>query len=629
MQKRLGASSLLLLGVGFIAAVILSNALFKGLRLDLTENKLYTLSEGTRNILEDIDEPVSLHFYYSDQATAGVPSLRSYANRVRELLDEFARASGGKLRLNVIDPLPFSEEEDRAAQAGLQGVQLGVTPDPVYLGLVGSNSVGDEEVIGFFQPDREAFLEYDLARLVSTLANPELSVVGLVTGVSMGSQFDPQTQRMQSAWMVYQQAQQLFEVRELGTSFAAIPEDISLLWIVQPKQLSSATQYAIDQFIMRGGKALIFVDPFAAVDAPEQQGMPQGMPPMPQSSDLPTLFQAWGIQYSAEEVAADSELALAINTGMSRRPTRHFGYLGITTRQMNDGDITTAELDTINVAMAGHLALSNESTLEIEPLLSTSESSSALPSARFGFMSDPASLQDGFVPGGEPLTIAARFSGPLKSAFPAGAPASSDGDDDASDTDAAHHLAESSAPANFIVMTDVDFLSDPLWVQVQNFFGQQLATAFAGNGAFALNALENLAGSTDLISVRSRGSSSRPFTRVDQLRTGAEARFRETEQRLQQELAETERRLGELQSARADDGSGSLLLTDEQEAEIDRFIDQRASIRKELRSVQRGLDADIEKLGSILKVINIALVPLLLTLLVLFVLVHRRRRLGA
>jgi ABC-type uncharacterized transport system involved in gliding motility auxiliary subunit len=178
-------------------------------------------------------------------------------------------------------------------------------------------------------------------------------------------------------------------------------------------------------------------------------------------------------------------------------------------------------------------------------------------------------------------------------------------------------------------MTDVDFLSDPLWVQVQNFFGQQLATAFAGNGAFALNALENLAGSTDLISVRSRGSSSRPFTRVDQLRTGAEARFRETEQRLQQELAETERRLGELQSARADDGSGSLLLTDEQEAEIDRFIDQRASIRKELRSVQRGLDADIEKLGSILKVINIALVPLLLTLLVLFVLVHRRRRLGA
>jgi ABC-type uncharacterized transport system involved in gliding motility auxiliary subunit len=469
MQKRLGASSLLLLGVGFIAAVILSNALFKGLRLDLTENKLYTLSEGTRNILEDIDEPVSLHFYYSDQATAGVPSLRSYANRVRELLDEFARASGGKLRLNVIDPLPFSEEEDRAAQAGLQGVQLGVTPDPVYLGLVGSNSVGDEEVIGFFQPDREAFLEYDLARLVSTLANPELSVVGLVTGVSMGSQFDPQTQRMQSAWMVYQQAQQLFEVRELGTSFAAIPEDISLLWIVQPKQLSSATQYAIDQFIMRGGKALIFVDPFAAVDAPEQQGMPQGMPPMPQSSDLPTLFQAWGIQYSAEEVAADSELALAINTGMSRRPTRHFGYLGITTRQMNDGDITTAELDTINVAMAGHLALSNESTLEIEPLLSTSESSSALPSARFGFMSDPASLQDGFVPGGEPLTIAARFSGPLKRAFPAGAPASSDGDDDASDTDAAHHLAESSAPANFIVMTDVDFQSDPLWVQVQKF----------------------------------------------------------------------------------------------------------------------------------------------------------------
>jgi ABC-type uncharacterized transport system involved in gliding motility auxiliary subunit len=242
-------------------------------------------------------------------------------------------------------------------------------------------------------------------------------------------------------------------------------------------------------------------------------------------------------------------------------------------------------------------------------------------------MSDPASLQDGFVPGDKPLAIAARLSGSLKSAFPDGPPSvAADDDADASDADKQHHLAASSTPVNLIIVADVDMLSDPMWVQVQNFFGQQIANAFASNGAFALNALENLAGSSDLIAVRSRSGASRPFTRVEKLRAGAEARFRETEQRLQQELADTERRLGELQSAREENDTGSLLLTDEQQAEIDRFIDQRASIRTELRAVQRGLDKDIEDLGTRLKIINIALVPLLLTLVILFAWWRRRGR---
>ncbi|HNP34793.1 MAG TPA: Gldg family protein [Woeseiaceae bacterium] len=634
-QKRLGTSSLLLLAIGFIAAVIVSNALFSGVRFDLTEDKLYTLSDGTRHILKNIDEPINLYYYFSDQATEGSPTLRSYANRVHEMLEEFARESDGKLNLSVIDPLPFSEDEDRAAQAGLQGVQLGITPDPVYMGLAGTNSVGDEETIAFFQPDKEAFLEYDIARLVSTLANPERNVIGLVAGVNMSSRFDPQTQQMQSAWTVYQQAQQLFEIRDLGTSFSTVPEDVGLLWIVQPKHLSGETQYAIDQFIMRGGKALIFVDPLAAIDAASQEGMPQGMPPMPQASDMPALFKAWGIQYSTQEVIADAELALAISTGRGGRPTRHYGYLGITADYLDNDDITTADLDVVNLAMAGHIALAEDSALNLEPLLSSSTSSSMLPPARFSFMSDPASLLDGFVPAGEAFTLAARISGPLKSAFPDGPPAKvvnedkDDGVDDANNADPSHHLAETTGPANLIVVADVDMLSDSMWVQIQNFFGQQIATAFASNGAFVVNALENLAGSTDLISVRSRGNSTRPFTRVEKLRAGAEARFRETEERLQQELADTEARLSELQSARDDSGTGSLLMTAEQQSEIDRFIDQRASIRKELRAVQRGLDQDIEDLGTRLKIINIALVPFLLTLIILFALWRRRQRMHA
>ncbi|HZW59955.1 MAG TPA: Gldg family protein, partial [Woeseiaceae bacterium] len=583
-QRRLSVSSLVLLAVVFVAAVIISNRLFSGWRIDLTANNLYTLSDGTRRILGKIDEPINLYFYYSDQATENIPSLRDYAQRVRELLEEFESVADGNIRLHVIDPLPFSEEEDRAAQFGLQGVQLPASPDPVYLGLAGTNSVDDEEIIPFFQPDKAEFLEYDIARLVSTLASPERITVGLVAGVSMSGDFNPQTRQMQQPWMVYQQAQQLFDIRDLGTDFDRIADDVSLLWIVQPKNLGPRTVYAIDQYLLRGGKALIFVDPVADADpATPPQGMPQGMPVQGQSSDLPQLFDAWGIDYAPGEVVTDARLALQLSGGPGQRPVRHLAFLGITEEQLNHEDVTTADLGTLNLAMAGSLSQADGSELQFEPLISSSPASSTVRSTRFSYLPDPAVLQDGFTPGGVPQVLAARISGILTSAFPDGPPPRADADsatenDAADEQDAAAqeaaHLAKGTEAANIIVVADVDMLSDRLWVQVQNFFGQQVANAFAGNGAFATNALENLSGSSDLIAVRSRGSYSRPFTRVERLRAEADARFRETEQRLQNELSETERRLGELQSARED--TGELLLTEEQQQEIDRFIDQRA-----------------------------------------------------
>jgi ABC-type uncharacterized transport system involved in gliding motility auxiliary subunit len=355
--------------------------------------------------------------------------------------------------------------------------------------------------------------------------------------------------------------------------------------------------------------------------------MPQGMPPMGQGSDLPLLFEGWGIEFTAQEVVADAQLALSINTGRGQ-PTRHYGYLGITPELMSRDDIVTGELGMINTAMPGRFALAGDSPATLEPMLSSSPASSLLAASRFSFLPDPSVLQQGFTSGGEPLTIAARIGGTLPSAFPNGRPATdvSAGDDEAGAEpgDEPGHLAESQEPVNLIIVGDVDMLSDPMWVQVQNFFGQQIASAFASNGAFVINALENLAGSSDLISVRSRGSFSRPFTKVEELRAEAEARYLATEQRLQQELAETERRLGELQSSRED--TGSLLLTDAQQAEIDRFVNQRSEIRRELRAVQRGLDQDIDDLGTTLKVINIGLVPFLLTLVTLFALWRRRQK---
>jgi ABC-type uncharacterized transport system involved in gliding motility auxiliary subunit len=619
-QQKIGTSSLVLLALAFVVAISASNVIFRGWRIDLTEDRLYTLSDGTRNMLAKIDEPINLYFYYSDQASRNVPAIRRYAERVRDILEEFADAAGSKINLTVIDPVPFSEEEDRAARFGLQGVSLGVTPDPVYLGLAGTDSVDSEEVITFFQPDKEAFLEYDIAKLVSTLANPARTIVGLVSGVDMAGGFDPVMQRMTQPWVVYQQAQQLFEIRDLGTSFGEIANDISLLWLVQPRGLDSTALYAIDQYILRGGKALIFVDPLADIDPIDTEGMPQGMPPMGQGSDLPELFSAWGIEFNAQEVVADAELALQIS-GRDRRPLRHYGYLGVNNARMNQEDIITADLDAINMATAGYLALAENAAASLEPLFTSSQSSAPLPGTRFSYLPDPSTLQQGFVAGGKALTLAARISGMLPSAFPDGPPTNSDAGEQPDD---ATHITVSSESANLIVVADVDMLGDQLWVQVQNFFGQQIASAFAGNGSFVINALENLSGSSDLIGVRSRNSYSRPFNRVEALRADAEAQFRQTEQGLQDELADTENRLRELQSGRED--SGNILLTDEQQEEIDRFVARRGSIRTELRAVQRGLDRDIERLGTRLKVINIALVPALLTAFVLFALWRRGRR---
>lgn len=629
-QRNISTSSLLLLALAFIAAIIISNQLFGGWRIDLTDNRLYTLSDGTEQILENLEEPINLYFYYSDKATENAPTIRSYANRVREMLDEFRLAANGNINLFVIDPLPFSEDEDRAAQFGLQGVSIAGSPDAVYMGLAGTDSIDNEEIIPFFQLDKEQFLEYDIAKLVSTLANPERKVIGLISGAPMSGSFDPQTQQMIPAWVIYEQVQQLFELRDLGADIDVVDDDVSMLWIVQPKSLSNSMLYAIDQFILKGGTAMIFVDPLAESDpAAPIQGMPPGMPPQGQNSDLPTLFGAWGLQFSPNDVVADAQLALPVSAGPAGRQMRHPGLLGITEAQLNSDDVITADLNTINVGVAGHLSIAEGSAATMEPLISSGTASGIVAASRFSFLQDPSSLLDGFIPSGETYVIAARISGSLPSAFPDGPPAtgvSPEDDSESAEPDTAGHLSQSTDSVNMIVVADVDILSDRLWVQQQNFLGQRIANAFASNGAFVVNALESLLGSAELIAVRSRATYSRPFTKVEELRVEAEAEYRETEQRLQNELAETERRLGELQSSRED--TGNILMSPEQQTEVDRFIDQRAAIRKELRAVQRNLDKNIEQLGTRLKIINTALVPTLLTVFVLFAVWRRSRREG-
>jgi ABC-type uncharacterized transport system involved in gliding motility auxiliary subunit len=601
----------------FIVAVSLTNTLFRGVRSDLTENGLYTLSDGTIRILESIPEPIDIYFFFSDKATADKTTadnlyLRTYAGRVRETLQEFAEYSGDNLRLTLVDPISFSEDEDRAAQFGLQGINLGSSPEAVYMGVAATNSVGDEEIIAFLDPRKETFLEYDLVKLIDTLANPERPVIGLISDLPIMGRFDPATQRMTESWFIVSQIQQIFELRELTRPASKIDDDVAVLMVVHPKNLADDTLYAIDQYILRGGKALLFVDPYSEVDVPDADpSNPAAAMMASRASNLDRLLNPWGISVPENEVIGDDRFALSVS-GPGGRPVRHLGLIGVDQYGIDQDDVISASLTSVNFAYAGSITAEDDGASTISPLVHSSEQAGPVSTSALGFLRDPGQLRTGFAPTGVRYPVAVRIEGIVPSAFSA-----------VPEGRSADHLTESAESINVILIADTDMLTDRLWAQVQDFFGQRISTAFASNSDFVINALDNLTGSGDLISVRGRETFTRPFIKVQELQRLAEDRFRQTEQQLQQELQEAERKLGELQASRED--RSAMIMTAEQEAELDRFQQQRLEIRKDLRQVQRGLDQQIEDLGTRLKVINIGLVPLLISLLSIVLLVIRRR----
>lgn len=599
-RRWFSASGLPLLALLFIALVTLSNVLLRGARLDLTDNQLYSVTDGTRKIVGQLDEPVNLYFFFSEKSSQDLASLRIYARRVRELLEELALLSKGKLNVQFIDPVAFSEDEDRAAQFGLQAVPVGATGDTLYFGLAGTNSVDAVEKIGFFDANKETFLEYDIAKLIYTLANPKRRVVALLSGLPISTGFDPATQQVREPWVIVAQADQVFEIRKLEPSLDGIDEAVDVLWVVHPKALPEKARYVIDQFVLRGGKALVFVDPHAELDQGANPNDPQAALFANKASDLPQLLQAWGVNYSPAEVVGDEIYSLQVNGPQG--PTRHIGVLGVPPEGFNPDEVVTAGLsDRVNVGYSGFLSQAESATTTFIPLIESSESAGSIKADQIRFITDPAQLRDNFTPRDGRLTIAARVAGPVKSAFGDTAPASAIQE---------NHLSE--GEANVVIVADTDLLADRLWVQVQNFFGQRVASAWANNGDFVLNTLDNLTGSGDLISIRGRESFRRPFLRVEALQRDADERFRAKEEQLQARLASTEQRLTELQSSRSDDNT--MIMTPEQSAEIESFLDQKVQIRKELRQVRRDLDASIEGLGTRLKVINIVAVPSLLLL---------------
>ena len=611
-RRTLAGSTLLILAVLFVALVVLSGTLLRGARLDLTSKGLYTLTDGTEAILGKLEEPLNLYFYYSDSAARDIPQLRTYATRVQELLEEIAAKSGGKITLSVIDPQPFSEEEDRATGFGLQPIPLGNSGETLFFGLAGTNSTDGEATIPFFQPDKEAFLEYDIAKLISSLDEAARPVVGLLSNLPIGGSFDPQAGRPTPGWVIDGELRNLFQIERVEPNATTIPEKMQALILVHPKNLSDDTLYAIDQFVLRGGRLLAFVDPNAEAEQPAQGGDPMQAMLENKASDLPKLFKAWGVVYDPSKVVLDAQRALELQARADAPPIRHLAVIGLGKDDLNAGDVVSAQLGTINFSTAGYFDIAEGATAKLEPLAQSSGNASTVASERVRMLQDPETLFDDFTPTGDHYALAARLSGNLKTAFP--------------ERTGNGHLAESADSANVILVADTDLLSDRLWVQVQQFFGQRVLNAFASNGDFAINAVDNLIGSSDLIAVRTRGTSTYAFDTVDNLKQAADARFRAKERELQAQLSATEAKLTELQQQKGDSTGSAMLMSPEQQAELVRFQDEKLRIRKELRQVRRQLDEDIQTLGAKLKFINIAGMPIVLTVIALAWVFSRARR---
>ena len=616
-----GVGGLIALAVLFLGLVMLSNVGLRGMRVDLTQNKLYTLSRGTQQVLTELKEPVTLYFYFSREAAAKqAPLVMPYATRVREFLEELAARAGGKIHLRIVDPQPFSDDEDRAAEFGLQSLQAG-GGDALYFGLAGTNSTDGRSVISSFQADREEFLEYDVAKLVNELGTPKKPVIGLMSSLGLQGQFNPMTGQMGEPWPILTQLQELFTVRSLTADVDHIDKDVDVLMLVHPKQLPPKTLYAVDQFVMRGGRILLFLDPNAGADTSGQDpSNPLAGAMANHSSDLAPLLAAWGVDYDATKVIGDLQRGLEVRTSVQSPPVRHIGILGLGHDDMNQKDVVSASLDKVNLATAGSLAARPGAKTTLETLLLSSTSAAPIPAQRFNALTDPATLRDGFKPTGVRYALAARVTGPVESAFPQGAPP----DQKAAAGPPVAHLAKSTSPANIVIIADTDLLMDYMWVQTREVFGQRVAQAFANNGDLVANILDNLSGSSALISVRGRATFSRPFERVEALRRQADDRLRGKALELQAELQQTETKLTDLQSKRND--QSSIMLSPEQEAELKRFVAEKARVRKELRETQRGLDVDINRLNSWLKVVNIAVAPLCVAVAGVIILALRRRR---
>jgi ABC-type uncharacterized transport system involved in gliding motility auxiliary subunit len=590
---------LILIAVNFLVARVPT-------RVDLTEGNLYTLSDGTRRILRSLETPVRVKLYMSQGEAVPVP-LRGFAQRVEDLVREFKSAAGDRIIVERLNPRPDSEEEDAAQLDGVEPQQL-MSGEQFYLGIAVSQ-LDRKQAIPAISPQRERLLEYDLVRAIARVGSAERPKIGLMAGLPvLGEKFNPFTRQSSEPWVLANELKRDFDVKEVPLMAKEIDKDLNVLLVIHPREVPPQTEYALDQFVMRGGKLIAFVDPYAYFDQGPQ--MP-GVPPQPSSSTLPTLFKAWGVTMDPGKVVSD--VVFGSGGGARYTPT----VLSLNRTAFSRDDIVTSQIETLLYAFGGAFELKLPDHLKASELVQSSPNAMLVDNMNATKSGDEATR--GFKPSGKPMPLAVRLSGKFKTAFPDGL---TEKDKPVAGTPALRESADNSV----IIVADVDLLADGAAVDVQEVFGRRIVVPSNGNLAFAMGMVEQFAAGNDLISLRSRAAAFRPLTVVRELEAEAQKEYFGRIQALEDEKQKTQARLQELQKAQGGAAKGAQILSAEQQAELERFKKTYSETNLALKELRKNLRQDAEALVFWTKVANIAVMPLLVVLAGLLIMFLRRRR---
>lgn len=608
-HSRLIGGGVVLAIILFLAVNVFSSNMFRTTRADLTSQSLFSLTDGTRELVANLDEPLHLRLFLSNALLQSAPQLASYANRVQAMLQTYANLSGGKITLEVINPEPFSDEEDRAVGFGINRIRLAGAPQELFFGLAATNSTNGTTNIPVFSPDREAFLEYDLTRLIAELGQPQKPVIAVVDGIAMSG--NPM-QRMPEQQLLAQ-LRELFTIEQISGDVDALPEGTRVVMVVHPRGLSDRTLYTLDQWVLGGGATMVFADPHAET-AP---GLRPGMPAPNPSSDFEKLFAAWSVGFDTTKAVGDPAIAIRTVREVGGRATEatNLPWLSLRPENMTGDDAIMAQISTIVLTTAGSFTTTSDD-VTLKPLMTASKDAGFLVAADAGNpMGDPRLLYTRLEATETPPVLAARLSGALKTAFPDGKPESSE--------HAGDHRTTLDGAANVILVADADMVMDRNWVRQRQLFGQQVTEAFANNGAFILNAVEQMIGGTALADLRGRGVSFRPFEKIEELTKTAEARYLQRQQELTAKLQQTEQRIAQLSQRAGEDGA---VLSDEARSAVEQFRSELLSTRAELRTVQYELRRDVDGLKTWLTALNVGILPALVGAIALAFALRRPKR---
>ena len=608
--------------IGFLSFNILNKNFFKNMRFDLTKSNVYTLSSGTKSILHSIKEPLNFKLFYTKQIGDTNPVYQNYYNKVKELLEQYVLLSNNKIQLKIYNPEPFSNEEDQALEHGMQGVEIlqGVYG---YFGLVASNSTDDEEKIIFFDSNRESFLEYDLSKIVSNLANPNRRVIGLYTNLPVLGTFNPLAKSRDAAsippWIVYNRIKEFFEVKRIHEKTRKISDDLELIMIIHPQEVPERILYMFDQFVLRGGKLLIFLDPNAEVERFRTEQQQSTSVSKNNSSTLKELLDRWGVELVEDKVVGDLLSARRVSIGTDAQPsvTDYIAWLDIKSEYIDSSHQATSKVRNLTFATAGILKHNNRNSIEFKKLVWSTKQSMQIDVEEVRSSPDPTTLLRNFVPSNEELVLAAEINGNFVSNFPDGPPKT-----DRDNFKKENHLQNSVKPSSLIIVSDVDMLYDEYWIR----FTESGAAPISNNADFAINLLEYLNGTEDLIGLRGKGTSLATFTRVERIQKEAEQKYRSKEQELLDKLNDYQQKLKKIESGKGNE-EGKDIISEDETSEIEKFRSEMVRVRTELRQVQNALRVNIEKLDSQLKFFNIFLVPILLVILsIILSLIRRKKR---